>query len=162
MFNVLLKKVARQEGIVVGSKTCRLICIVTRFVRFVEISVERKRKKKKERKRTIGPRPVLTESHPFHHSFVWFARLARVPKSIRQSPPCRFPIFLRALDSRRSIFLLPPSSYSPPPPMAYLSSTLLALVRSTRGIGLMRGERGRREGVESGGELEKSREQWIR
>lgn len=50
MFNVLLKKVARQEGIVVGSKTCRLICIVTRFVRFVEISVERKRKKKKKKK----------------------------------------------------------------------------------------------------------------
>lgn len=51
MFNVLLKKVARQEGIVVGWKTCRLISVVTRFVRFVEISVERKRKKKKKKEK---------------------------------------------------------------------------------------------------------------
>lgn len=159
MFNVLLKKVAKQ----VGSKTCRLISIVTRFVQFVEISVERKRKKKKKEKgqlvhalswrNLISFTTVLSDlpgSREFQNQFVH-----------GQSPPCRFPIFLRALDSRRSIFLLPPSS-SFSPPMAYLSSTLLALVRSTRGIGLMRGERGRREGVESGGELEKSREQWIR
>lgn len=146
MFNVLLKKVARQEGIVVGSKTCRLICIVTRFVRFVEISVERKRKKKKERKRTIGPRPVLTESHPFHHSFVWFARLARVPKSIRQSPPCRFPIFLRALDSRRSIFLLPPSSYFPPPPPDGVSLLHFARSRSFHAWHRSNAWRARKEG----------------
>lgn len=131
-------------------------CLISWHVRFVEISVERKRKKKRQLVHgisSLSPQfclicPARTSSKINSCMFAR-VRVLRVQ-------------FFYALNSCRAISLLPlfPPIFSDgiSPPLC--SRSLHAGHRSNRRWVARMG--GRRESVESGGELEKSREQWIR